>query len=46
MHCDAHVVKMILETAQMLVRVPLNSIGYVLPETDKHGNTLVPYKPW
>ena len=44
LHCDAHVVKMLLETTQILYTY-LDAIGYVLPATDTDGNTIVPYKP-
>ena len=44
LHCDAHVIKMLLETTQILYTY-LDSIGYVLPATDTDGNTIVPYKP-
>ena len=44
LHCDAHVVKMLLETTQILYAY-LDTIGYVLPETNIDGNTIVPYKP-
>ena len=42
LHCDAHVVKMILESTQILYTY-LDSIGYVLPTTNTDGNTIVPY---
>ena len=44
LHCDAHVVKMLLETTQILYTY-LDSIGYVLPTTTTNGDTIVPYKP-
>lgn len=43
LHYDAHVVKMILESTQILYTY-LDSIGYVLPTTNTDGNTIVPYK--
>lgn len=44
LHCDAHVIKMLLETTQILYTY-LDAIGYALPATDTDGNTIVPYKP-
>ena len=44
LHCDAHVVKMLLEATQILYTY-LDSIGYVLPITTTDGNTIVSYKP-
>ena len=44
LHCDAHVIKMLLETTQILYTY-LDSIGYVLPATNAYGKTIVPYKP-
>lgn len=44
LHCDAHVIKMLLETTQILYTY-LDSIGYVLPATNADGKTIVPYKP-
>ena len=46
MHCDQHVCKMIIETAQILYTY-LNSIGELLRLvlTTVHGDVLDPYKP-
>ena len=44
LHCDKHLVKMILESTQILYAV-LSMLDIVLPDTDFDGVEVTPYKP-